>query len=66
MKWELRINQGWHTNLRFRFNKIAEAENFLEAFVENKIPDEDDDDREWKYTIIPVFKETAENKPEEE
>ena len=56
MKWKLRIKHGWGAT-DFRFKKITDAEAFLNAFIEAKQPDTDDNDRKWGYSIQPILED---------
>ena len=57
--WILKIERGYR-EITFRFNDIADAETFLQAWMFHKDNDDDNNTERDKYSLIPIIENTDE------
>lgn len=57
--WILKIEKGYR-EITFRFDDIADAEGFLQAWMFHKDSDDDNNTAQDKYSLIPVMETTDE------
>ena len=57
--WILKIERGYR-EITFRFDDIADAETFLQAWMFHKDSDYYDNTEQDEYSIIPVMEDTDE------
>ena len=57
--WILKVERRYR-EITFRFNDIADAETFLQAWMFHKDSDDDNNTENDRYSIIPVIEDTDE------